>query len=102
MARGPQFFDATRYPYIDFLSEPHRLELVHDGGRLRGKLTLHGVSRTESFILQPAECARPGRDCDVVATGVINRADYGLSGYRLALSDRVRFTMRVRLKNEDE
>ena len=102
MARGPQFFDAARYPYIDFLSEPHRAELVHDGGKLRGKLTLHGVTRSESFILQPAECARPGRDCDVVATGVINRADYGLSGYRLVLSDRVRFTMRVRLKNEDE
>lgn len=102
MARGPQFFDATRYPYIDFLSEPHRLALVHDGGKLRGKLTLHGVTRSESFILQPAECARPGRDCDVVATGIINRADYGLSGYRWVLSDRVRFTMRVRLKNEDE
>lgn len=102
MARGPQFFDAARHPYIDFLSEPHQLALVHDGGKLRGKLTLHGVTRSESFILQPAECARPGRDCDVVATGVINRADYGLSGYRLVLSDRVRFTMRVRLKNEEQ
>ena len=102
VARGPQFFDAARYPHIDFLSEPHLPALVHDGGRLRGKLTLHGVTRSESFILQPAECVRPGRDCDVVASGVINRADYGLSGYRLVLSDRVRFTMRVRLKNEDE
>jgi polyisoprenoid-binding protein YceI len=102
MARGPQFFDAARYPYIDFLSEPHRLALVHDGGALRGKLTLHGVTRTESFILQPAECARPGQDCDVVATGTIDRTDYGLNSYRLALLDRVRFTMRVRLKNEDE
>lgn len=102
MARGPQFFDAARYPYIDFLSEPHRPALVHDGGPLRGKLTLHGVTRTESFILLPAECARPGWDCDVVATGIIDRTDYGLSGYRLALADRVRFTMRVRLKNEDE
>ena len=102
MARGPQFFDAERYPYIDFLSEPHRPALVHDGGTLRGKLTLHGVTRTESFILHPSECARPGLDCDVVATGTIDRTDYGLGGYRLALSDRVRFTMRVRLKNEEE
>lgn len=102
IARGPQFFDADRYPHIHFLSEPHLPALVHDGGRLRGKLTLHGVTRRESFILQPADCVRPGRDCDVVASGVINRADYGLSGYRLVLSDRVRFTMRVRLKNEEE
>ena len=90
------------YDRRDVLLSDHRRILATGLGRLRGKLTLHGVTRTESFILQPAECARPGRDCDVVASGVINRADYGLSGYRLVLSDRVRFTMRVRLKNEDE
>ena len=38
IARGPQFFDADRYPHIHFLSEPHLPALVHDGGRLRGKL----------------------------------------------------------------
>lgn len=102
MAQGPQFFDAARYPYIDFLSEPHRVARVHDGGVLRGKLTLHGVTRTESLILQPSECVRPGLACDVVATGTIDRTDYGLDSYRLALLDRVRFTIRVRLRNEDE
>ncbi|WP_242006716.1 YceI family protein [Aerolutibacter ruishenii] len=102
MARGPEFFDAARFPHVDFLSEPYRPSLAHDGGKLRGKLTLRGVTRAEFFTLQPAECARPGWDCDVVATGIINRANYGLSGYRLALADRVRFTMRIRLKNEDE
>lgn len=97
IARGENFFDVTRYPLIEFVSEPHRIELVHDGGRLRGRLTMHGVSRMESFTLLPATCARPGVDCDVVARGSVDRNDYGLDEWQLLLRDRVRFTMRVRL-----
>jgi polyisoprenoid-binding protein YceI len=97
IARGENFFAAERYPLIEFVSEPHRVELVHDGGRLRGRLTMHGVSRMENFTLLPATCARPGVDCDVVARGSVDRNEYGLDGWQLLLRDRVRFTMRVRL-----
>ncbi|RPE80060.1 YceI family protein [Vulcaniibacterium tengchongense] len=100
LARGPRFFDAERYPLIEFVSEPHPYALVQDGGRLRGKLTMHGVSRIETFVIDPAGCARPGRDCDVVARGSVSRADYGLDGWQFALLDRVRFTLRVRLRPE--
>lgn len=99
IARGRRFFDSTRYPQIEFLSEPHSGELVSTGGRLRGRLTLHGVSRMETFVLAPAVCARPGLDCDVVAYGSVSRDDYRLDGWRLALADRVRFTLRVRLRS---
>ncbi|WP_386759680.1 YceI family protein [Lysobacter cavernae] len=97
LARGPRFFDSARYPRIEFLSEPHHADVVDRGGRLRGKLSMHGVSRMETFVLAPAACARPGKDCDVLATGSISRGDYGLDGWQLALIDRVRFTLRVRL-----
>lgn len=97
MARGPGFFDAERYPLIEFESDPHPELLIHSGGRMRGRLTMHGVSRIESFELAPATCHRPGKDCEVVASGSISRADYGLDGWQLALTDRVRFTMRVRV-----
>lgn len=97
IARGESFFDAKQYPLIEFVSEPHRAELAHDGGRLRGRLSMHGVSRMESFVLLPTTCSRPGVDCDVVARGSVDRNDYGLDGWQLLLRDRVRFTMRVRL-----
>ncbi len=97
MARGPGFFDSQRFPFIQFESDPHPQQLIQSGGRLRGRLTIHGVSRVESFVLAPATCDRPGKDCDVVASGSISRADYGLDGWQLALTDRVRFTMRVRV-----
>lgn len=100
VARGDRFFDSARFPSIEFVSEPHLAELAHDGGRLRGRLTMHGVSRMETFTLSPATCSRPGHDCDVVATGVVSRGDYGLDGWRLVITDAVRFRMRVRLQDD--
>jgi len=96
MARGEGFFDAARYPQIEFLSEPHTDALLHDGGPLRGKLSMHGVSRRETFAVKPATCARPGLDCDVVAQGSVSREDYRLSGWQLALRNEVQFDLRVR------
>lgn len=99
MARGERFFNAARYPYIEFLSEPHPADLARTGGPLRGRLTLHGVSRIETFILAPSTCAKPGEDCDGIAHGSVSRDDYRLDGWQLALGDRVRFTMQVRLQS---
>ncbi|MDR0184840.1 YceI family protein [Lysobacter arvi] len=97
LARGPSFFDAQRFPTIEFVSEPHADTLVRTGGRMRGRLSMHGVTRMETFTLSHADCEHPGRDCDVVATGSISRDDYGLDGWQFALADRVRFMLRVRL-----
>ena len=96
MARGPDFFDAQRFPVIEFMSEPHTEALIRSGGRLHGRLSMHGVSRVESFQLSPAPCERPGKDCDVVANGSIDRSDYKLDGWQFVLADRVRFSMQVR------
>lgn len=99
LARGEDFFDAARFPQIEFVSEPHQVALGHDGGKLRGRLTMHGVSRMETFVVAPATCSRPGQDCDAVATGSVNRSHYALDGWRMVLSDKVRFTMRIRLQD---
>jgi polyisoprenoid-binding protein YceI len=101
MARGERFFDADRFPVVEFVSDPHEATLATQGGRLRGRLTMHGISRMESFHVEPAQCARPGKDCDVVAYGSVRRNDYDLDGWQFALTDRVRFEMRVRLRQEE-
>lgn len=99
MARGEGFFDAARHPQIEFVSEPHTDALLHDGGPLRGRLSIHGVQRQETFALTPTACVRPGLDCDVVAQGTIRRDDYGLDGWQLALRNHVRFNLSVRLRD---
>lgn len=100
LARGEGFFDAARYPLVEFVSEPITGARLHDGGALRGHCSIHGVVRTETFALRPSTCARPGIDCDVVAHGTIRREDYGLDGWRFALRDQVRFNLRVRLRTD--
>lgn len=97
IARGENFFDADNYPLIEFVSDPYPATLARDGGELRGRLTMHGVSRMQTFTLLPADCERPALDCDVLARGNVDRNQYGVDGWQLLLRDRVQFTMRVRL-----
>ena len=102
MARGEGFFNAARHPLIEFLSEPHADAILHDGGPLRGRLSINGVTRIEAFMLRPSGCARPGLDCDVVAQGTVRRDDYGLDGWRFALRNQVQFNLRVRLLRDGQ
>ena len=97
-ARGDRFLDADRHPWVEFRSDPYDAALIRDGGNLQGTLTLRGVSRRETFVVAPASCARPALDCDVVARGAVQRAHYGLESWRWALTDVVRFDLRVRLR----
>lgn len=99
MTRGEGFFDAARHPLIEFVSEPLTDATLLDGGALRGRCSIKGISHTETFMLEPSLCARPGLDCDVVARGTIERHEYGLDGWRFALRDQVQFDLRVRMRD---
>jgi polyisoprenoid-binding protein YceI len=98
--RGRSFFDAERWPQVEFLSDAYSPALLHHGGKLGGVLRMRGVQRRQVFDVLPAECDAPGRDCDVVATGVVDRGDYGMGRWSIALNDLVRFTLRMRLRAE--
>lgn len=97
-ARGPRFFDAARFPDIEFVSEPYAASLLREGGTLHGELRLHGVQRREKFTVLPSACARPGIDCEIVAHGTVRRSDYGLDSWAAALREGVTFTLRVRTR----
>lgn len=99
MTRGSGFFDATDYPHVDFLSDPYPPELLRHGGAMPGMLTIRGVRHREAFTIQPAQCERPARDCDVIASGSIHRTDYGINRWNFALSDSVHFSLRVRVRD---
>lgn len=98
--RGNGFFDAGAYPLVEFVSEAYSPELLRSGGALAGMLTIRGVRRREVFTIVPATCARPARDCDVVASGSVRRRDYAMDGWNLALSDSVLFLLRVRVRED--
>jgi len=95
--RGEEFFDAARYPLVEFDSIPYYPDTVKNGGEIQGRLTIRGISHIETLRVEPAECGRPGYDCDVIALGNIQRGRYQMDNWQLALSDRVTFVLRARL-----
>ncbi len=98
--RSAKFFEADRYPMVIFVSKPYDPELLEHGGPLAGDLSIRGITRPKTLAVAPAACARPGQDCDVVATGAVRRSDYDMDDWMMAVSDRVVFVLRARLKPE--
>lgn len=98
--RSEKFFEADRYPVVMFVSKPYDPVLLRTGGDLAGELSIRGVTRPKTLAVAPSTCARPAYDCDVVATGAVRRSDYDMSDWMLAVSDRVVFVLRARLKSE--
>jgi len=101
-SRGEKFFDAARYPVIEFVSDPYPDALLHTGGDLAGQLTLRGISRREVFVVAPATCAQPLHACTVVAHGSVRREHYGMGAYDYLLRNRVQFTLNVRVRAQDD
>ncbi|MGN7727180.1 YceI family protein [Luteimonas sp. 22616] len=102
LTRGEGFFEADRFPWVEFVSDPYSTDLTRHGGRLGGRVTIRGVERRESFVIRPAVCERPGVECDIVARGSIDRDDYGMGRWGFALSDKVVFSLRVRTVPESD
>lgn len=102
MTRGRGFFEADRFPDVEFVSDPYPSALIQDGGKLTGELTIRDVQRRETFVILKSECARPAYDCDVLASGSVRRTDYGVDRWVFAVSDHVRFVLRLRVRDGDE
>ena len=98
--RGSGFFDAAEYPRVEFVSDPYSPALLRSGGPLPGVLFIRGIHHREVFTIAPATCAQPARTCDVVATGQIQRADYGMDRWSFALSGTVGLSLRVRVRDD--
>ena len=95
--RGEDFFDAGRWPVIEYVSQPFVPETLQAGGTLDGILIIRGIALPQALRVSPAACARPGRDCEVVARGNVQRSRFGMDNWSFALSDRVTFVLRSRL-----
>jgi polyisoprenoid-binding protein YceI len=96
ITRGKGFFDAERYPEVVFVSEPYDDALIRHGGALAGVLGIRGVRRREVFTVEPSSCERPAQDCAVVASGTVQRSDYGVDRWSFALAEEVRFSLQIR------
>lgn len=96
ITRSRAFLDVQDFPGVTLRTDTIPDALLHRGGKIRGELTLRGVTRTATFDLLPPTCSRPGQDCDLRVQGTVSRRDFGMSGYRFTLRDGV--DVRVRLR----
>ena len=97
-ARSADFFDTARHPWIEFRAAGLSKSVLHAGGAIEGVLTLRGISRPVRFELLPAECARPGIDCPVQARGEVDRSRFGMTARRVFVSDKVKLSFDIRLR----
>lgn len=95
---APEFFDASRYPLIRFLSAPVPLARLTGGGALDGQLSLRGVTLPVRFELLPARCRTlTARGCLIEARGLISRSAFGMTSYRATVSDQVQLGLLIAL-----
>lgn len=93
-----EFFDASHFPSIHFVSEPISLAMLEKGGGLDGTLTLRGVTRPAHFEVLPSHCPLSSpQQCVISVHGTIQRSDFGMSGHRTAISDQVELGMMISL-----
>lgn len=102
LARGRGFFDAEKYPWVTFVSDPFDEQLLVDGGPLPGVLHIRNVQRRENFTVAPSACARPALDCGVSAQGVVDRGRYGMNRWAFAVGGKVRFQLHIRVEADGE
>jgi polyisoprenoid-binding protein YceI len=94
----PEFFDARRFPTIQFVSAPLPVRALDQGGPLPGWLTLRGVTRPVEFRLEPGHCTlRRNTTCQIEVRGQIQRSDYGMTGHSTAVSDTVELGLNITL-----
>jgi polyisoprenoid-binding protein YceI len=94
-ALGPDFFDAARFPWIRFESEPFAQDELTNGGPVHGLLTLHGVRRPVTLALQASKCPAQPLACTIRVRGTILRANFGMQALRGVLANRVELDLRI-------
>jgi polyisoprenoid-binding protein YceI len=100
--KSPDFFDAAKFPEISFKGN-----LVKDGAKykLKGNLTMHGVTKPVEFDVTGGSTVDTGRGVKsgFKFTGTINRKDYGLTWSHstptgeLVVGDDVELSIKVEL-----
>jgi polyisoprenoid-binding protein YceI len=95
-ARSDEFFDAANHPRIAFRSAPFAQDLLREGGRIEGELTLRGITRPVGFRVEAGTCD-PARDrrCTLEVSGQVRRSDFGMAARAATVSDWVSLRLRV-------
>jgi len=100
--RGPDFFDAEKFPTLEFSSTG--VQVAKDGkAKLLGALTMHGISRPVALDLEMGGTVNVGgaSHAGFVASGAVSRKDFGMTWNKaleaggVAVGDEVRIVLEI-------
>jgi polyisoprenoid-binding protein YceI len=100
LLRGPDFFDAAHHQQVRFFSESVRgLDPKHF--QVNGELEIRGITHPltlDATLRRQAPDPATGTEiADFKVTGILSRADYGMTTQQLMISDRVQLIIDARL-----
>ena len=98
--RSDHFFDVPKYPTMTFRST--KVESAGaDKLRITGDLTIRGVTKPVSLDVEgPSKPINDGQGhlhMGVSATGTLDRTDFGMTGYQVAVGNEIKLTIDAEL-----
>ena len=95
--RGPSMLDIEAHPEIAYRAG-HIVFARGKPARIDGELTLLGVTRPVPLQISSCDCdddGAPGDRCAIVATASVKRSEFGMTRYRLFVSDEVQLAIQA-------
>ena len=89
-ARAEEWFDADKYPYIEFTSS--RIEKTQDGYKAIGKLQIKGETKEVTI---PFTFTKKGSKGSFIAKFSVNRNDYGVGKKNAGVADNIKITATI-------
>lgn len=92
--RGPDFFDVIKFPVMTFVSTA--IEAVDDKIALTGNLTMKGVTKQVTLIVEGKKSSQGDYIRGATATTSVNRQDFGIN-WGAVIADEVFITIGTEL-----
>jgi polyisoprenoid-binding protein YceI len=89
-AKGEEWFNAEKYPYIEFTSS--KIEKTAEGFKATGKLQMHGVSKEISI---PFTFSKKGSKGTFIAKFSVDRTDYQIGKKNGGVAETIKITATI-------
>jgi polyisoprenoid-binding protein YceI len=89
-ARGEEWFNADKYPFIEFTST--KIEKTTEGYKAIGKLQMHGVSKEVSI---PFTFTKKGNNGTFIAKFSVDRSDYQIGKKNSGVAETLKITANI-------
>lgn len=89
-AKGEEWFNAEKYPYIEFTSS--KIEKTSEGFKATGKLQMHGISKEVSI---PFSFSKKGTKGTFIAKFSVDRSDFQIGKKNAGVAETIKINATI-------